>query len=164
MAKVSDGTYVSLPAVKEELDELAARRAVLAAELADVDQRSETLRHVLDFGLAEAGGARRDAAAATPTPRPAETSRSRSAVRATGSDSGRKTRDVIVAVLGTLPPGMQFSTSQLYERMVAEYGYASERDTVRRSAQRMSERGDLVKLGPGLWQTVPNPSAGDSTS
>lgn len=164
MAKVSDGTYVSLPAVKEELDELTARRAVLAAELADVDQRSETLRRVLDFGLAEAAGVRHQAEPATRTPRSTATSGGRLTVGSTGAGGGPTTRDVIVAVLRTLPPGTQISTAQLHERMVAEYDCSAEGDTVRRSAQRMADRGDLVKVGPGMWQVPVDPGAGDTTS
>lgn len=131
MGRISDGASVDLASVRAELVELDRQAEALNA-------RRELLRTVLDFGMAEAAA---DAAAPT-------------AIVSPGTPAST-TREVILAVMATLPPGTELKTSELHARMVADHGYGSTSETVRKAAQRMAGRGLILRPSPGSWAPAP---------
>lgn len=135
MGRISDGASVDLASVRAELVELDRQAEALNA-------RRELLRTVLDFGMAEAAA---DAAADAAAP---------AAIVSPGTPAST-TREVILAVMATLPPGTELKTSELHARMVADHGYGSTSETVRKAAQRMAGRGLILRPSPGSWAPAP---------
>ena len=156
MAKVRNTTGVDLGLIRAQLSGLEGRRAELLEELAQIDAVSELLRKALAVGSPETP---REATA----PRSAEPRRSKGASKS-GEAEQPTTRELILQVLATLPPGTQITTAALRTRLANERDYRPRLDTLRRSAQRMANRGELIRVDHKTWATLSAPQAGDATS
>lgn len=154
MAKV-DGTDLSLPAVEREVAELEEH-------IGQMTERLSFLKQVLEFAesMNPEGSSKPSRAARKHAP-----SRKAAAQRTTPArGDSLTTRQMILLLLSDEPPGATVTTDELLDDLGEQFDYTPPLDTVRRSAQRMADRGELIRLDRGVWQTVPNRSAGDITS
>lgn len=158
MGKVVDGSNISLPAVEADLAECNRRLTELRAEVDVLVARVKTLELIRNFARSESTNTTGPAAPDSAQP-PASLP-----PRAPGEGvGGVQARDVILRVFAALPPGTELSTAELHARMRDDHGYAAPAETARKSAQRMSNRGTLVKVAPGVWR-LPAPPGGPLNS
>lgn len=154
MAKVVDGTNLSLPAVAREVAELQE-------QIGQLTERLSFLQQVLEFAEAESAGG---SVKAPRPPRKRATARTAAAQRAIPARrEGLTTRQMILVVLSDVPPGATITTDELLDQLADQFDHTPALDTLRRSAQRMADRGELIRLDSGVWQTLPSPAAGDTT-
>lgn len=137
--------YLYLPPIRDEHDRLVLRRAELADELEQIEQRVAALAVVIAVAEARSNPGRPEA----PSPEGAATRPAQS-----------RARHLILEVLGELPAGAEVTTADLHARMRDGHGYGASPDALRRAAQRLSDQGLVVKVRPSVWK-LPHPAGGD---
>jgi hypothetical protein len=148
---------VSLTGLQDELASLDTLHAELLADAARVDAMRELVRQALAVWTEEPLDAAQQSGG------PSGVSESTGGSKSGGGEQPT-TRELILEVLGTLPPGTQITTAALRTRLANEHDYRPRLDTLRRSAQRMANRGELIRVDHKTWATLPGPKAGDATS